>query len=153
MPCAFRLPAVAVRLRRVIARGDYGIGELERIAGEDQSLAATLLRYANSAVYRRVTPTTTLGAAIMRIGATEVARISLALSVGGFAVESGPLAAIRFRVWRQALVAALCCRALAYCGRPTLKRPMYVGFCMTLDGWWRWLGLKTSSAARTTSAS
>ena len=107
-------PAVAVRLRRVIARGDYGIGELERIAGEDQSLAATLLRYANSAVYRRVTPTTTLGAAIMRIGATEVARISLALSVGGFAVESGPLAAIRFRVWRQALVAALCCRALAY---------------------------------------
>ena len=107
-------PAVAVRLRRVIARGDYGIGELERIAGEDQSLAATLLRYANSAVYRRVTPTTTLGAAIMRIGATEVARIALALSVGGFAVEHGPLAAVRFRVWRQALVSALCCRALAY---------------------------------------
>ncbi len=107
-------PAVAVRLRRVIARGDYGIGELERIAGEDQSLAATLLRYANSAVYRRVTPTTTLGAAIMRIGATEVARIALALSVGGFAVEGGPLAAVRFRVWRQALVSALCCRALAY---------------------------------------
>jgi len=107
-------PAVAVRLRRVIARGDYGIGELERIAGEDQSLAATLLRYANSAVYRRVTPTTTLGAAIMRIGATEVARIALALSVGGFAVENGPLAAVRFRVWRQALVSALCCRALAY---------------------------------------
>jgi HD-like signal output (HDOD) protein len=107
-------PAVAVRLRRVIARGDYGIGELERIAGEDQSLAATLLRYANSAVYRRVTPTTTLGAAIMRIGATEVARIALALSVGGFAIECGPLAAVRFRVWRQALVSALCCRALAY---------------------------------------
>ena len=107
-------PAVAVRLRRVIARGDYGIGELERIAGEDQSLAATLLRYANSAVYRRVTPTTTLGAAIMRIGATEVARIALALSVGGFAVEHGSLAAVRFRVWRQSLVSALCCRALAY---------------------------------------
>ena len=33
-------PAVAVRLRRVIARGEFGIGELERIAGEDQSLAA-----------------------------------------------------------------------------------------------------------------
>jgi HD-like signal output (HDOD) protein len=107
-------PAAAVRLRRVIARGDYGIGELERIAGEDQTLAATLLRYANSAVYRRVTPTTTLGAAIMRIGASEVARIALALSVGGFAVEHGPLAAIRHRAWRQSLVAALCCRALAY---------------------------------------
>jgi HD-like signal output (HDOD) protein len=107
-------PAAAVRLRRVIARGDYGVGELERIAGEDQTLAATLLRYANSAVYRRVTPTTTLGAAIMRIGASEVARISLALSVGGFAVESGVLAAVRHRAWRQSLVAALCCRALAY---------------------------------------
>jgi len=107
-------PAAAVRLRRVIARGDYGVGELERIAGEDQSLAATLLRYANSAVYRRVTPTTTLGAAIMRIGASEVARISLALSVGGFAVENGSLAAVRHRAWRQSLVAALCCRALAY---------------------------------------
>ncbi len=107
-------PAVAVRLRRVIARGEYGIGELERIAGEDQSLAATLLRYANSAVYRRVTPTSTLGAAIMRIGASEVARIALALSVGGFAVEGGTLARVRCRVWRQALLAALCCRALAY---------------------------------------
>jgi HD-like signal output (HDOD) protein len=107
-------PAAAVRLRRVIARGDYGVGELERIAGEDQALAATLLRYANSAVYRRVTPTTTLGAAIMRIGASEVARIALALSVGGFAVENGPLSAIRHRAWRQSLVAALCCRALAY---------------------------------------
>jgi HD-like signal output (HDOD) protein len=107
-------PAVAVRLRRVIARGDYGLGELERIAGEDQSLAATLLRYANSAVYRRVTPTTTLGAAIMRIGASEVARIALALSMGGFAVENGPLAPVRHKAWRQALVSALCCRALAY---------------------------------------
>jgi HD-like signal output (HDOD) protein len=107
-------PAVAVRLRRVIARGDYGLGELERIVGEDQTLAATLLRYANSAVYRRVTATTTLGAAIMRIGASEVARIALALSVGGFAVENGPLGAIRHGAWRQALVSALCCRALAY---------------------------------------
>lgn len=107
-------PAVAVRLRRVIARGDYGLGELERIAGEDQSLAATLLRYANSAVYRRVTPTTTLGAAIMRIGASEVARIALALSMGGFAVENGPLSPVRHKAWRQALVSALCCRALAY---------------------------------------
>jgi HD-like signal output (HDOD) protein len=107
-------PAVAVRLRRVIARGDYGLGELERIAGEDQSLAATLLRYANSAVYRRVTPTTTLGAAIMRIGASEVARIALALSMGGFAVANGPLSPVRHKAWHQALVSALCCRALAY---------------------------------------
>jgi HD-like signal output (HDOD) protein len=107
-------PAVAVRLRRVIARGDYGLGELERIAGEDQSLAATLLRYANSAVYRRVTPTTTLSAAIMRIGASEVARIALALSMGGFAVENGPLSPVRHKAWRQALISALCCRALAY---------------------------------------
>lgn len=107
-------PAVAVRLRRVIARGDYGLGELERIAGEDQSLAATLLRYANSAVYRRVTPTTTLGAAIMRIGASEVARIALALSMGGFAVENGPLSPVRHRAWKQSLISALCCRALAY---------------------------------------
>jgi len=107
-------PAVAVRLRRVIARGDYGLSELERIVGEDQSLAATLLRYANSAVYRRVTPTTTLGAAIMRIGASEVARIALALSLGGFAVENGVLGSLRHKDWRQALVSALCCRALAY---------------------------------------
>ncbi len=107
-------PAVAVRLRRIVAHGSYGITDLERIVGEDSSLAATLLRYANSAAYRRVTPTTTLGAAIMRVGATEVARIAMSLSMNAYATRDGALASVRQAAWQQALISGLCCRALAY---------------------------------------
>jgi HD-like signal output (HDOD) protein len=107
-------PAVAVRLRRVVAQGTYGISDLERIVAEDSSLVATLLRYANSAAYRRVTPTTTLNAAIMRVGATEVARIAMSLSMNAFASRGGTLASVRQAAWQQALISGLACRALAY---------------------------------------
>lgn len=107
-------PAVAVRLRRVVGQGTYGITDLERIVAEDSSLVATLLRYANSAAYRRVTPTTTLNAAIMRVGATEVARIAMSLSMNAYASRSGTLASVRQAAWQQALISGLASRALAY---------------------------------------
>lgn len=106
-------PAVAMRLQKLAGGNEFGVADLVRVAGEDQVLAATLLRAANSALYRGVEPVTTLHAAIGRIGAKEVCRIALALSVGAKVGEAGVLAPLRRKAWRQGLMSALASSRLA----------------------------------------
>jgi HD-like signal output (HDOD) protein len=107
-------PVVAMRLQRLIEENDFGMGDLQRVIGGDPILAATILRYANSAAFRGVTPASTLEAAITRIGANEVSKIALATSIGAHAIVSGCLAQLRRRYWRVGMTSALLCRALAY---------------------------------------
>jgi HD-like signal output (HDOD) protein len=106
-------PAVAMKLRNLVASGSYGTSDLAKLAGGDQALAATLLRYANSAQYRGVTQISSLADAIQRIGANEVCKISLALGVAGQASSAGPLAELRRFAWRQAYMSAVVCHMLA----------------------------------------
>jgi HD-like signal output (HDOD) protein len=107
-------PVVAMRLQRLVGEEDYGMGDLQRVIGGDPVLAATILRYANSAAFRGVTPTSTLEAAITRIGATEVCKIAIATSVGAHAIVTGCLSSLRRRYWRVAMTSAMLCRALAH---------------------------------------
>jgi HD-like signal output (HDOD) protein len=107
-------PVVAMRLQRLVGEEDYGMGDLQRVIGGDPVLAATILRYANSAAFRGVTPTSTLEAAITRIGANEVCKIAIATSVGAHAIVTGCLSSLRRRYWRVAMTSAMLCRALAY---------------------------------------
>ena len=107
-------PVVAMRLQRLIEEDDFSMGDLQRVIGGDPVLAATILRYANSAAFRGVTPTSTLEAAITRIGAKEVGKIALATSIGAHAIVSGCLSQLRRRYWRVGMTSALLCRALAY---------------------------------------
>jgi HD-like signal output (HDOD) protein len=107
-------PVVAMRLQRLVGEEDYGMGDLQRVIGGDPVLAATILRYANSAAFRGVTPTSTLEAAITRIGANEVCKIAIATSVGAHAIVTGCLSSLRRRYWRIAMTCAMLCRALAY---------------------------------------
>lgn len=106
-------PAVAMRLSKLVSGGRYGIPDLVKIVGEDQVLAATLLRCANSAAYRGVDPVNTLLAAITRIGAAEVCRMAVSIGMGAPAYEPGVLAELRRKTWREAVLGALCCRHLA----------------------------------------
>ncbi len=106
-------PAVAMRLQRLMAGGDYGIADLQRVIEGDPIMAATILRYANSAAFRGVTATSTLEAAITRIGAKEVSKIALATTIGASAIVSGCLSQLRRRSWRLAMTSALLCRALS----------------------------------------
>ena len=107
-------PIVAMRLQQLIQSDDFGMGDLQRVIGGDPVLAATILRYANSAAFRGVTPTSTLEAAITRIGANEVGKIALATSIGAHAIVTGCLSQLRRRYWRLGMTGALLCRALAY---------------------------------------
>jgi putative nucleotidyltransferase with HDIG domain len=107
-------PVVAMRLQRLVSEEDFGMGDLQRVIGGDPVLAATILRYANSAAFRGVTHTSTLESAITRIGANEVCKIAIATSIGAHAIVTGCLSSLRRHYWRIAMTSAMLCRALAY---------------------------------------
>jgi len=107
-------PVVAMRLQRLVGEENYGMGDLQRVIGGDPVLAATILRYANSAAFRGVTPTSTLESAVTRIGANEVCKIAIATSIGAHAIVTGCLSSLRRRYWRVSMTSAMLCRALAY---------------------------------------
>jgi HD-like signal output (HDOD) protein len=107
-------PVVAMRLQNLVGSEDFGMGDLQRVIGGDPVLAATILRYANSAAFRGITPTSTLESAITRIGAKEVCKIAIATSIGAHAIVTGCLSSLRRRYWRVAMTCAMLSRALAY---------------------------------------
>lgn len=107
-------PVVAMRLQRLVDSDDFGVGDLQRVIGGDPVLAATILRYANSAAFRGVTPASTLDAAVTRIGSKEVCKIALATSIGAHAMVTGCLSTLRRRYWRVSMTCAMLCRALSY---------------------------------------
>lgn len=105
-------PAVAFRIRQTIDAGKFGLSDLAQITSMDQALAATVLRLANSAYFGRGDQVTSLSDAVSRIGAEELARVALALSLGGAVGQRGPLAELRRGAWRMALASALICQVL-----------------------------------------
>jgi putative nucleotidyltransferase with HDIG domain len=106
-------PAVAMKINDLLRRQDYGIEELAKLVQSDQALAADALRCANSSFYARGSGVTSLHQAISRIGAQEVARLAIASGLGAHARAAGPLAALKRRVWLDALAVAGLCQELA----------------------------------------
>ncbi len=106
-------PAVALRVDEMVRRQDYGLAELSKLVASDQALAADALRCANSAFYSRGSEVTALGAAITRIGGKEVVRLALASGLGAMARKSGPLSALKRRIWLEALASAALAQELA----------------------------------------
>src|SRR5690606_15286673 len=93
-------PAVAFRLRQILANPNYELSELAESAYADPDLTAVLLKVANSAFYaRKGPPITQLTDAVNRIGARSVSSIVLAASVSAAATLPGPLVDIKHRVW------------------------------------------------------
>jgi HD-like signal output (HDOD) protein len=101
-------PAAAMRLRALIESEKYGMSQIADAAAADAALAAALLRIANSAVYRGDgPPLTTLLRAVNRLGARAVSSLALAAGVGAAATAPGPLADVKYRVWRRSITCAL----------------------------------------------
>lgn len=101
-------PAAAMRLRSLIESDKYGLSQIADAAAADAALAAALLRIANSPVYRGDgPPLTTLLRAVNRLGARAVSSLALAAGVGAAATAPGPLADVKYRVWRRSITCAL----------------------------------------------
>jgi HD-like signal output (HDOD) protein len=106
-------PAVAVRVQEALARKDAGLAEVSSLVGADAMLAASILRCANSALYRRGPPVTELLQAITRIGAAEVLRLLLASGLSTGAQAVGSLVSVRRLTWIEGLASAAVCQELA----------------------------------------
>jgi len=99
-------PAVLARVTRIVGRHDYTVQELSKAVQSDQALTAAVLRYANSPRHAPPAPIASLERAITHIGAKELVRCAIAGSLGQAAMAPGPLATVRYRVWRDAVLGA-----------------------------------------------
>jgi putative nucleotidyltransferase with HDIG domain len=75
------LPDTATQILAACQDGDCDFRNLEGLITRDQSLAAHVLRAANSAVYAPREPIASLQQALSRLGITTVAEIALAVSL------------------------------------------------------------------------
>jgi HD-like signal output (HDOD) protein len=101
-------PAAAMRLRSLIESDKFVLSQIADAASADAALAAALLRIANSPVYRGDGPPhTTLMRAVNRLGARAVSSLALAAGIGTSATSPGPLADVKYRVWRRSITCAL----------------------------------------------
>ena len=156
-------PAVLARVTRIVGRHDYTVPELAKAVQSDQALTVAVLRYANSARHAPPAPIASLERAITHIGAKELVRCAIAGSLGQAATSPGPLATVRYRVWREAVLGASLSQELAQMrGVPTdlaflagllhdfgkvvllaaLDQTLHTGPAMTAT---RWIGIVESS--------
>ncbi|MEI7894217.1 MAG: HDOD domain-containing protein [Myxococcales bacterium] len=106
-------PSVALKLRQILAHENYQLRDVVQCISTDQALSASVLAHANSAFYRGIEPIQSIDRAITRIGAEQLRRVALALTLGAQASSEGPLVELRRRVWQGSIVSALVCHALA----------------------------------------
>lgn len=107
-------PAVAMRVRQVLANENYSTAQLVAAMRVDPVFTANLLRLANSPFYRRGGEVTSLAVAVQRIGPKELVRMALASALSGLVRSGGPLQGLRRRLWRQALSSALLSEGLSH---------------------------------------
>lgn len=106
-------PAAALKLQRLLGQAEHDLDDVVEVVKGDPTLAAAVLRVANSVYFRRGQPATTLKAAVHRVGEKELGRLALAAGLAHVALESGPLADLRRAVWHDAMTAAVVCELLA----------------------------------------
>jgi HD-like signal output (HDOD) protein len=106
-------PTVVSRLQAMVARERSGVHDIASIVAADPVLAALVLARASSAA-GGVGPITSIDAAVMRLGGTELVQLALTSSLGRATAGPGVLAALRRSGWRDALLAAGLCEAVAH---------------------------------------
>jgi HD-like signal output (HDOD) protein len=105
-------PAVAMQISKVIQKGNFGLEELAVTVSTDPALSAGILRAANSAFYGRGA-VGTISKAVARLGAKEVARLSLIAGLSDAARREGALAPLRRHCWQQGVASGALCMLLA----------------------------------------
>jgi HD-like signal output (HDOD) protein len=75
------LPVLLAQVERALANEMTGVHALGQIIERDPALATKLLKVANSALFTRGDPITTIGAAVTRLGLRQVRSVCLAVGV------------------------------------------------------------------------
>lgn len=106
-------PQTALRLRNLVADPNHTLPQVVEAVALDPMLAAAVMRLANSAGVSRGQITTSLTAAVTRIGEKDLERLALASGLGPSTTAAGPLLALRRRAMQDSLASALLCERLA----------------------------------------
>jgi diguanylate cyclase (GGDEF)-like protein len=107
------LPAVAMEVLRLSQDEEATITDLANCIGRDPSLAAKLLKLANSSLFGLGQPITTLPRATMVLGMKTVKLMSLSFSLMGALPKRGSEGGFDFaEYWRRSLVDAVAARSL-----------------------------------------
>jgi putative nucleotidyltransferase with HDIG domain len=104
------LSPVVARLSATLGRDDVEVGEVEAIIRQDPVVAAKVISAANAAAYASHLPTTTIRAALLRLGLMRVRRLALLVSLYS-AVPLRP--AMQETFWAHSLVTAYTAEAIA----------------------------------------
>lgn len=106
--------SVALKLQQLLAKGDYSIDEVMELIVADQALASTILRAANSPFYSGLSRIATIRDAIVRLGAQEVASLTMISSqLDFYRADNEKLNRYMNILWNHALGCAVGSRWLA----------------------------------------
>ncbi|MEQ9616853.1 MAG: HDOD domain-containing protein [Phycisphaerales bacterium] len=108
------LPESLVRVRSMLAGGDYNVAELGDVVKRDEALAAVVLRCANSAFYKSGGSVFDLNQSIVRLGASELMRLVTRTGVSNLLESGGRSYGLRRgHLSRSAVGGAVIARTLA----------------------------------------
>lgn len=107
-------PVVAVEVLRITRDEHATIGDLAQVLSQDPALSAKILKLANSSMFRRGDPVTSLDKATMRLGMKTVTLMALSFSLASNLPRKGENRGFDyFRYWSHSLTMAVAGRALA----------------------------------------
>ncbi len=115
------LPETAGRVISLANDPNAEVRDLRALIHRDDALAASVLRFANSAAYSTGEEITSLQQAIMRLGMTTISGIAIAACLDGNSFKSSSYDALRRRILTHALVCAGFARELARRKRRNLE--------------------------------
>lgn len=109
------LPTTAMELIEVTNQPDASAEDLVKIIKQDPSLAARLMRLANSPAFMTSEQVTDLTRAVVVLGFSEIARLAMALTILTAAGGDRPLRRRmqRSKLWRHSQVVGIICDVLA----------------------------------------
>jgi HD-like signal output (HDOD) protein len=107
------LSPIALRLRELASSETASIDDLASLLAKDPSLAARLLRLANTAFFGKAGQITTIEHAVMRVGFTRIRNMALSISLRD-TFPMGKVGAMDYEeFWRSSLYRGIIARSLA----------------------------------------
>jgi len=105
---------IAIQLVHLLETHDFTIDRVIELASEDQALAGSILKVANSTVYIGRVRTETIKDAVIRLGANHVSNLAMAASHAGLHASSHPVINDFMQLlWQHSYACAVGARELA----------------------------------------
>ena len=105
---------VAVKLQHLLANSEFDIEEVIALTSQEQIMASRILRMANSPAYRGAAAVETMKDAVLRLGAQQIANLTMAVTQASLHKSSNETINRYMRkLWQHSHSCALGCRWVA----------------------------------------